>query len=95
MFWEGGWECCIRNVILDLFPHAEGGGRVGGGGHVRRGGVCFTMDFCRLPLDFCGFIACGFDVFGDIREGTSRLGSRITAFELTFKADCVTSHGIF
>ena len=25
MFWEGGWECCVRNVILDLFPHAGGG----------------------------------------------------------------------
>ena len=46
---------------LDLFPHAGGegaGGRVWG--HVGRGGGCFTMDFCRFPIDLGGFLARGF-----------------------------------
>ena len=36
---------CIQNVMLDLFPHPGGGGRVGGEGHVGKGGGCFTTDF--------------------------------------------------
>ena len=40
----------------------EGGAMVGGG-HVGRGGVCFTMDFCRFPMDLGGFLACGFALF--------------------------------
>ena len=48
---------------LDLFPHAGGEGRVGGGGHAGRGGGCFTMDFCRFPMDLGGFLARGFALF--------------------------------
>ena len=54
--------CCVRNVILDLFPHAggKGGSGWGGRGHVGRGCGCFTMDLNRFPMDLGGFLARGF-----------------------------------
>ena len=36
------------------FPQRGGGA---GGGHVGRGGGCFTMDFYRFPMDFGGSVA--------------------------------------
>ena len=29
-------------------------------GHVGRGGVCFTLDFCRFLVDLGGFLSSGF-----------------------------------
>ena len=61
MFWEGGWECCVRNVILDLFPHPWGEA-----GHVERGGGCFTIDFCRFPMNFAGSLAREFALISSL-----------------------------
>ena len=52
-------KCCVRNVMLDLFPHAGGWGR----GHAGRGGGCCTFDFCRFTMDLDGFLARAFALF--------------------------------
>ena len=51
-------------IYMKYIRNIEGRGGWGGagvgGGHVGRGGGCFTLDFCRFPLDLGGFLARGF-----------------------------------
>ena len=59
---------------------------VGVGGHVGRGGACFTMDFCKIPMDLGGCLACGFDFLKQILH--------IAGLEMTFWNDFhVILHG--
>ena len=43
-----------------LLPTCWGGASGGVGEHVGRGGLCFTMNVWRFPMDLDGFLACGF-----------------------------------
>ena len=53
-------KCCVRNVMLDLFPHAGEGGA--GGCRGARGKKWWVLH-CGFPVDLGGFLAGGFAFF--------------------------------